>query len=313
MRAVVTGGAGFIGSHLVEALQDEGWQVTVIDNLERGRAEQVPEGASFYQLDVRSPELIKAVADAAPRVVFHLAAQVDVSSSLRRPSHDAEVNIIGTLNLLEACRVCGVAKVVYAGSAAVYGDPAHLPVGEDHPVVPGSCYGISKHTVEHYLSVYRACYGLDYTVLRYANVYGPRQDATGEGGVVAIFADKLAKGEVPVIFGDGGQTRDFIYVEDVCRANCLAAEHGGGCILNVSSGTETTINQLYEMMARLCAVNSPPVYAPERPGDIYRSVLDNTRAKQVLGWTPRVPLEEGLRLTMEWYGSTGGHRKLPAG
>lgn len=296
MRVLVTGGAGFIGSHTVEALLEAGLHPAVLDNLSRGRRENLPDDIEFYQGDLRDAQTLSRVVEQfRPRAVIHLAAQVDVQTSLGRPDEDMAVNIGGTINLLEACRKYGVDKVVYASSAAVYGDPQYLPVDEQHPLRPLSPYGISKHTAEHYLEAYRAVYGINYVALRYANVYGPRQDATGEGGVVAIFADRVCRGRAPVIYGDGEQTRDFIYVRDVAAANLAALHRGDGLVANISTGRATSINQLYRLFRELVPAAPPSEYAPPRPGDIRHSVLDCRLAKRELAWQAINNLSEGLK------------------
>jgi len=233
--------------------------------------------------------------------VVHLAAQVDVQRSLREPLADAETNILGAVNLLEACRRFNVGKVIYASSAAVYGSPAYLPVDEKHPVEPQSPYGASKHTVEHYLRIYGEVYGVRYTALRYANVYGPRQDATGEGGVVAIFVDKLLNGEAPKIFGDGEQTRDFVFVKDVAAANLAALHRGDGMILNVSTGAGLSVNSLFQTLKKITGSGLTPVNCLPRPGDITHSYLANEKAREALEWRPLHSLEEGLRETVKFY------------
>ncbi|MGB9803655.1 SDR family oxidoreductase [Desulfofundulus sp.] len=307
MRILVTGGAGFIGSHVVEQLAACGADVAVLDDLSRGSLSNLHPAASLYHGDIRDEEFVReTLAQFRPLVVIHQAAQVDVRASLDDPARDAAVNIGGTINLLEACRRTGVEKVVYASSAAVYGDPLYLPVDEEHPVRPLAGYGISKHTVEHYLEAYRGLYGLDYTVLRYANVYGPRQDAAGEGGVVAVFVHRLLRGDVPCIFGDGEQTRDFVYVGDVAAANLAAVKKGGGRVLNVSTGRATTVNELYVLLQQLTGCRAKAHYRPPRPGDIRHSYLSCSLAREVLGWQPRTDLAAGLRLTVEWYRKNGG-------
>ncbi|NPV93449.1 MAG: SDR family oxidoreductase [Firmicutes bacterium] len=298
---MVTGGAGFIGSHIVDRLIDTGAEVVVVDNLSTGKRENVNLRAQFYEVDITRPELFDVFAAERPAFVIHQAAQINVPKSLADPVFDAEVNILGTLRVLEGCRRFQVQKIVYASSAAAYGTPASLPVDERHPVAPISYYGISKHSPEHYFPVYRELYGLRYTILRYANVYGIRQDPQGEGGVVSIFTDRLLRGVPPTIYGDGEQTRDFIYVADVAEANLLAIEKGDGETLNISGHRQTTINELLALMNRLAGTNLAPVYADERPGDIRHSVLDNARAVEVLGWRPRYTLEDGLRETLAYY------------
>lgn len=297
-RVLVTGGAGFIGSHVVDILVENGYEVAVVDNLSSGRRENLRPGVAFFLCDIRNPELKEVFRQFRPQAVVHAAAQIDVRRSVENPGFDADVNIKGSLVVLEQARMWGVKRVIYSSSAALYGNPRYLPVEESHPVVAVSPYGISKHTVEHYLYMYRDLYGLDFVALRYANVYGPRQDPTGEGGVVAIFTDRLLQGQTPVIYGDGEQTRDFVYVRDVARANLLALERGGGHILNVSGQKETTINRLFEILSEETGYKGRPRYEAERPGEIRRSVLANRKAKEVLGWEPQVDLVTGLRQTV---------------
>lgn len=299
MRVLVTGGAGFIGSHIVDALLAGGFRVCVLDNLSTGKLENLNPGVNFYHGDLRDKELLREIMERErPGVVIHQAAQASVPRSIKDPGCDAGVNVLGSINLLEACRQYGVRKVIYASSAAVYGNPKYLPLDEGHPAELLSPYGISKYTVEHYLKVYKSLYGLDFTVLRYANVYGPRQDAAGEGGVVAIFADRLLKGTQPEIYGDGEQTRDFVYVKDVAAANVAALDRAGGEVLNISTGVATSVNKLLAVMKEIAGSSAEARYCPERPGDIRHSYLDNSRAKRLLGWRPRFGLREGLRETM---------------
>ncbi len=301
MNVLVTGGAGFIGSHVVDLLLEKGSIVSIVDNLSTGRAENINPGANFYNIDVRNPGLKEIVAREKPTAIIHLAAQVDVQRSLQEPHTDADINILGSLNLLDACSGCGVGKIIYASTAAVYGRPAYLPVDERHPVAPQSPYGLSKHTVEQYLRLYREMHGISFTVLRFANVYGPRQDATGEGGVVAIFIDKLAKGVKPAIFGDGEQTRDFIYVKDVAAACVSALQRADGGTFNVSTGKGLTVNYLYQVLKALTGSTMEPVYQQPRSGDITHSTLSNARACVSLDWRPRYILTEGLRETVDFY------------
>ena len=301
MKVMVTGGAGFIGSHIVDLLVSCGFRVSVVDDLSSGRFENINPGVNFYRIKVESAGFDQAVERERPDALIHHAAQVDVQRSLNDPLRDAKVNILGAINLLETCRRYQVGKVVYASSAAVYGSPAYLPVDEKHPIEPQSHYGVSKHAVEHYLRIYQEIYGIHYTVLRYANVFGPRQDATGEGGVVAIFIDRLLKGEKLKIFGDGGQTRDFIFVGDVASANLAALYRGDGRILNVSTGTSLSVNDLYRILKKLTSSSLEPEYCLPRPGDILHSCLANDDARKTLEWSPRCPLEEGLRQTVAFH------------
>lgn len=300
MRVLVTGGAGFIGSHVVEALLEANHEVVVVDNLSTGKEENLPPGVPLYKADITDPGIEDIFQEIRPRALIHQAAQVAVPVSLRDPVFDANVNIIGTLNLLEACRKYGVEKMVFASSAAVYGNPKYLPVDEEHPLRPLSGYGISKHTVERYLEAYQELYGLRWTALRYANIYGPRQDALGEGGVVAIFIDKLLSNQRAVIFGDGEQTRDFVYVKDAATANLLALEHGDNQILNISTGQASTVNELYTLIRQEVGSPLQPEYGLPRAGDIVHSYLDNKRAVTQLNWQPKYSLARGLQETVAY-------------
>ena len=310
MRVVVTGGAGFIGSTLVDRLLAEGYFVTVIDNLATGRLSNL-EGArasgdrfSMVELDVRSSEIVETVAAAAPEVVFHLAAQADVRVSVERPVFDAEVNVIGGLNVIEAARAAGARKVVVASSGGtIYGDPApeDLPVDEQHSQHPISPYGVAKKVIDDYLYAFRFLHGLNYTSLALANVYGPRQDPHGEAGVVAIFAGRLLSGEGCRIFGDGEQTRDFVYVNDVVDAFVRAADRGDGVLCNIGTGVETSVNHLYRAMADAAGVDASASYEPARAGELARSALNPGFAEKQLGWTPQTSLVDGSRATLEWF------------
>ena len=310
MRAVVTGGAGFIGSTLTDRLLSEGHSVTVIDNLATGRisnldgAREAGEKFSFVELDVRSAEIPNAIADAAPEVVFHLAAQADVRVSVERPLFDAEVNVLGGLNVIEAARLAGARKVVVASSGGtIYGDPApeDLPVDEQHSQHPISPYGVAKKVIDDYLHAFKYLHGLNYAALALANVYGPRQDPHGEAGVVAIFAGKLLSGEECRIFGDGEQTRDFVYVDDVVDAFVRAADRGDGVLCNIGTGVETSVNTLYRAMADAAGVDSSAVYAPPRVGELQRSALNPGFAGTQLGWKPQTSLNDGALATLNWF------------
>lgn len=310
MRILVTGGAGFIGSHVVDACVEAGHDVIVVDNLSSGRRANLNPRARFYELDIRGPELDAVFARERPEVVSHHAAQVDVRRSTAEPLFDAEVNLLGSLNLLGAAVRHKVRKVVYISTAAVYGEPQYLPVDEEHPINPLSEYGVSKHTVEHYLYAYAENYELDYTVLRYPNVYGPRQDPHGEAGVVAIFASKMLRGETCTINGDGDQSRDFTFVEDCARANLLVlGQLGSRCICNLGSGGATTVNQLFGLLARHTGYQKPPVYGPAKLGETYQIYHATDRARTMLRWSPRVPLDQGLAATVDYFRA----QALPAG
>lgn len=300
MKVLVTGGAGFIGSHTVDALAAAGARVSVLDNLSTGRIENLKQRVDFYHGDLVEKDFVfHCVEKESPEVIIHLAAQASVPKSLAAPERDAGVNILGSLHILEAARLYGARKVVFASSAAVYGMPRYLPVDEHHPAQPLSGYGLSKHTVERYLDLYRGLYGLDYTVLRYANVYGPRQDALGEGGVVSVFIDRILDGEQPVIHGDGGQTRDFVFVSDVAAASLCAMDRAGGMTLNVGTGCSVTVNALFEIIKKAADYKGPALYGPPRPGDIRDSRMDCKRAARNLGWTAGTGLEQGIKNTLE--------------
>lgn len=299
MRILVTGGAGFIGSHVAERLLNEGHEVAVLDDLSTGHRENVPAAARFFECDIRDARLAEVFSDFRPEVVCHHAAQMSVRISIREPHRDADINIQGTINLLETALASGTRKIIYASTGgALYGEPIYLPCDEQHPVVPLCHYGISKHTVEHYLELYRYLYGLDYTVLRYPNVYGPRQDPEGEAGVVAIFIGRMLSGLPVTIFGDGEQQRDFVYVGDVAEANSLALEHGSGEIVNLGSNQGTSVNEIFAALATQTGYELSPVFEPARPGEVYRIYLTGERARAVLGWQVTVGLDEGLRRTV---------------
>ena len=300
-KVLVTGGAGFIGSHIADKLIAEGHQVCVVDNLSTGKRDNVNKDALFYRVDITDRKFEKVVAFERPEVIIHHAAQVDVSKSLTDSIFDAQVNILGALNVLNSAKMYGVRKVIYAASAAEYGSPAEIPLTEDSPKKPMSAYGISKHTVIHYLEMYKELFDLDFTALRYSIVYGPRQDHNGEGGVVAIFSAKLLAEEAPFIFGDGGQTRDFVYVGDVADANFLALTEASGQTINISTNTEISINKLFAKMREFAGGTIEPVYQPQRAGEILRSRMTNAKAKKILGWEPQVTLNEGLKNTIEYF------------
>lgn len=298
MKVLVTGGAGFIGSHIVDQLLAEGHQVVVVDDLSTGSLDNVNPQASFVRLSVLDGELLELFAREKFDAALHLAAQTIVGSSLEHPDIDARVNVLGTLQVLEGCRQHGVERIIFASSAAVYGDVAELPVPEEAPGQPASFYGLSKLTAERYIQMYHALYGLNYLILRYANVYGERQGDRGEGGVVSIFAGCLCRNNRLNIYGDGGQTRDFVYVGDVAAANVAAVTTPQtNRILNISSQTETSVNELASLFAEIAGEAACPAYHPARSGDILRSTLRNREACAALDWQPRIGLREGLERT----------------
>jgi UDP-glucose 4-epimerase len=307
-RALVTGGAGFIGSTLVDRLLAEGHTVDVVDNLSTGSLANLSEARSagtgrfnFHQLDVRSTDLVDLMARRKPEVVFHLAAQADVRVSVADPVLDADINILGSLRALEGARQSGARKVVFASSGGtIYGDVERLPIKESQAQKPLSPYGVAKKTVGDYLHVYRELYGLEYTALALANVYGPRQNLHGEAGVVAIFTGRLLAGEPCMIFGDGKQTRDFVFVDDVVDAFSRAGDRGSGLLCNVGTGVETSVNDLYAAMARNAGVKAPATYLAARAGELQRSSLDPSRAGMHLGWKPWTTIDKGTAAVLEW-------------
>jgi len=312
VRVLVTGGAGFIGSTLVDRLLAEGHEIDVVDDLSTGQLGNLAEARAlrdrrmtFQRLDVRSSAVTDLIVHRKPEVVFHLAAQADVRVSVDQPTFDAEVNVVGSLNVIQGALQAGTRKVVFAGSGGtLYGIPESVPTREGHPQRPLSPYGVSKKAVGDYLHYYRDVQGLEYTVLALANVYGPRQDPHGEAGVVAIFAGKLLDGERPTIYGDGEQTRDFVYVDDVADAFVRATEKGGGLIVNIGTGVETSVQQLFDSMARQVGFGEPARYAPPRTGELRRSALDPGRAAIHLGWEPFTRLDEGLARSLEHFRMT---------
>ena len=303
MKALVTGGAGFIGSHVVDRCLAAGHDVAVVDDLSSGRREFVNPRARLYAVDIRSPEVTEVFETERPEVMFHLAAQAEVRRSVADPLFDVQVNVAGSVNLLEHCRKLGVTRVIYSSTGgAVYGDTTVLPTPEGHPTRPASPYGTSKLAVEHYLTCWETLYGIRPIALRYANVYGPRQNPLGEAGVVAIFSHRILRGEPAVINGDGEQTRDYVYVEDVARANLLALDHPNVTgALNVGTEIETSVNDLFKRLVTAAGVSAESRNAPPKAGEQRRSVLDPGAAKRLLGWVHQVSLDEGLRRTVEYF------------
>jgi UDP-glucose 4-epimerase len=314
VRTLVTGGAGFIGSTLVDRLLAEGHAVDVVDDLSAGSLANLAEARAnpgyeltFHRLDVRSDGLVELMAHRRPEVAYHLAAQADVRVSVDRPVFDAEVNVIGTLNVLEGARAAGTRKVVFAASGGtLYGEPKKLPVRETAAQRPLSPYGVSKKAALDYMAAYRELHGLEYTALALANVYGPRQDPHGEAGVVAIFAGLLLDGRPCTVFGDGEQTRDFVYVDDVVDAFARAASRGDGLLVNIGTGTETSVNNLYATMADLAGVRGAADHAPPRAGELARSALDPGRAAVQLGWRPWTTLDVGTGAVLRWFRARAG-------
>lgn len=302
MVAVVTGGAGFIGSHVADACLARGYDTLVVDNLATGKRENIPEGARFIELDIRDRDAVdRLIAEVKPGVIFHQAAQAALRSSVEDPWYDLSVNLIGSLNIIHAAKDNGVRKIVYASSGgACYGPFAPPYTTEDFPVQPNSPYGVTKHSVEHYLWYYERNFGLSYVALRYANIYGPRQDSLGEAGVVAIFSRAVLEGRRPEIFGDGTQTRDYVYVTDVARANLLAADSEASGEVNIATGIETSVSEILALIQAAAGTEIEPIYGEPRIGDLQRCVLDSRRAAEVLGWRPTVALADGIADTVAW-------------
>jgi len=308
VRILVTGGAGFIGSHVVDAYVAAGHEVAVLDNFSTGRVENVNPAAAVHRVDVRERKQVgEALASFRPEVVNHHAAQSEVPKSVADPGYDAEVNLVGGLNVLKACVDHSVRKVIFSSTGgALYGEPDVVPAAEDHPIRPLSPYGTSKFAFEQYLGTFERTFGLQYTVLRYANIYGARQDFHAEEGrVVAIFAGRMLERRPVTIDGDGEQARDMLHVGDVASANLVALEKGAGGTYHISTGVPATVNDLFRKLAILTDYKLQPNFGPPRKGDVYRIALDSGKARAELGWEPRIPLEEGLSLTIDYFREQG--------
>jgi len=303
MKILITGGAGFIASHIADAYIELGHSVVIVDDLSTGFEENINPKAKFYKLDIRDLESLKEIFEKEkPEIVNHHAAQIDVRKSLKDFLFDAEVNIIGSLNTLKLSLDYGVKKFIFASTGgAIYGEPFYLPADEKHPALPLSPYGAAKLSIEHYLYVFHQNFSLPYIALRYANVYGPRQNPLGEAGVVAIFTDKMVKGERPIIFGDGEQTRDFVYIKDVVSANIIALETEKVGVFNIGTGKRTSVNEVFRKIKEALGEEIEPIYAEERKGEVRHIALDYSLAERELGWRPQYDFDSGLRETIDFY------------
>ncbi len=311
MKVLITGGAGFIGSNVQSRLLAEGYQVAVVDNLVTGYRWNIEADTTFYEMDVRDAVVADVLRKEKPEAVIHHAAQMDVRASVRDPRYDASVNILGSLNLLEASRTAGVRRFLYASTGgAVYGEPDYLPVDEKHPVRPVCPYGASKYTVELYLGLYHSLYGLEYLNLRYPNVYGPRQDPHGEAGVVAIFCLQMLRGITPTIFGDGTKTRDYVFIDDIVEANLLGLTSSQVGTYNLGWGRQVSDYEIFETVRAAMSSAAEPAYAPKRLGEIDHICLDPTRAATGLGWRPSVTLENGIARAADYYRTHGDRHQL---
>lgn len=312
-KVLVTGGAGFIGSHIVDGYLKEGYQVVVIDDLSRGKKENINRKAEFHQLDITDRRIAQVFAEEKFDLVNHHAAQIDLRTSVKKPLLDAKINILGTLNLLENCLKYKVRNFIFISSGgAIYGEPEVMPVDEYYPKNPLSPYAVAKHTIEHYLYYYRQIFALNYLALRYANVYGPRQDPFGEAGVIAIFSQRMLKKDRPTIFGDGKQLRDYIYIDEVIDINMLAsqkierlnkkrASSPDDLSYNVGTGKGNSVNFLYRVLAEITDFQEKPIYAPGKKGDIRKIYLDSGKAKKELNWQVKLELKDGLKKTVKWF------------
>ena len=301
MKIMVTGGAGFIGSHVTDMLIDAGHEVIVVDDLSTGRRSNLNPHATFYEVDIRSSEMERVFAQEKPEVICHHAAQMDVRRSMDDPLFDADINIIGSIKLAQLAIRHGTRKFIHISSGgAAYGEPEYLPCDEDHPIKPLCHYGASKYTFELYLHVFNANYNLDYSVIRYPNVYGPRQDPHGEAGVVAIFTGRMLRGEELTINGSGEQVRDYVYVTDCARCNLMLLEQGSGHVYNLGYGIGTTVNEIFEQLKNITGYTKQALYGPAKVGETFKIYLNAGRAERELGWRPVIPLEEGLKRTVDY-------------
>lgn len=304
MKILVTGGAGFIASNVSDALINEGHNVVIIDDLSGGKMENVNPKAKFYKMDIQDAQVENIFRDEKIEVMVHHAAQMDVRKSVADPKFDASVNVLGFLNLMEFGRKYGLKKVIFASTGgAIYGEQDYFPADENHPNRPLSPYGITKLVTEKYLFFYKEVYGIEHVILRYANIYGPRQSPHGEAGVVAIFTSKMLNGEQPVINGDGKQTRDYVFVGDVVNANLLALQYSGSNIFNIGTGIETDVNQLFHHLKTHTRSSCEERHAPVKAGEQMRSVISSKKISEALGWKPTVSIEDGLKITVEYFKS----------
>jgi len=302
VNVLITGGAGFIGSHIQDSMLSKNHKTIIVDDLSTGHRRNLNVESTFFELDIRDDALRDVFDSQRPDIVFHLAAQMDVRRSVREPTYDADVNIVGSIKLMELCREFGTKRIIYASTGgAIYGEPSYMPADEKHPVSPMCQYGISKHTVEHYLELYHKNYGLSYLALRFPNVYGPRQDPHGEAGVVAIFSLLMLRGKQVTIFGDGSKTRDYVFINDIVKACEIGIETDVVGVYNLGWGSEVTDFDIYDTVRRHAESEIPPIYAPTRLGEVERICLNASLAREVLKWEPTVALDEGIKSAVSFY------------
>jgi len=308
LKVLITGGAGFIGSNVADRFIEDGSEVVIVDDLSNGKEENINKEAKFYRCDIRDKQIPNIFEKERPQIVIHNAAQISVRISVEDPASDADINIIGALNILEACKKYKVGKVIFASSGGtVYGEQQYFPADESHPLCPISPYGVAKLTTEKYLYYYHYSFGLNYISLRYGNIYGPRQDPYGEAGVVAIFCNKMISGKNPTINGDGRQTRDYVYIRDVVEANVAAAGSDFIGEINIGTGKETDVVELFNVIKNISGNNSiKEIHGPSKEGEQRRGSLSHKKAEDIIGWQPKVKIEEGLKLTYGWFKSKRG-------